>query len=548
MDFTNKINVKPEIDRLINILDSVKKGRLVVPEFQRDYVWDKKQRIDLFDSIKRGFPIGSLLFWNPDGNDYEYNNNIGPYKLDITPNKFSYIIDGYQRVTTLFSALINPYDTGVILKQKDKLQEYIVYYDLENQEFSQPYSKNNIEPQYIPLYVLVDTFEFLSFSDKLKDFFNEEKSTKFINRAKKLATTLLDYSLSYVNINGGTIQDSVEIFSRINSKGSDMSPMWMLSALTYKDGFKFSEEIDKLKLQLSEYNFDDLKTEIILQCIETSTGKIYFDVKTESLARRNDFKNLCFKTFESLKKAILFLYEELNVLNYKLLPYNVQLVFITDFFRLNQFPSKNQIEELKKWFWRTSYSNYFTIYSLSKQRRAFSIFKDFCLGKINNPFYIESENDSFVTSDFPKTINLGSVRAKSLALFLIKNVINSSSLLKDDKELEDFYSLIPNKRQAELMFPKFKSLNYSEDKQFYRKKRKRDYTFILENKINSFDYENNFVPSEPYINGFLYSDIAKDRYNLIAKAEQEFVQKLGIIYNYDYSKIDFTDFEDDFIP
>lgn len=535
MDFNNKISVKPEIDRLINILEYVKKGRLVVPIFQRAYIWEKKQRIDLFDSIKRGFPIGSLLFWNPESTDYEYNSKIGPYNLDITPNKYSYIIDGYQRMTTLFSALTNPEDPAIILSNKDKLQDYIVYYDLENQEFSQPVSKN-VEQYFVPLFVLVDTFLFLSFSDKLKEVYNEDFSTKYINRAKKLATILLDYSLAFVNINGGSIQDSVEIFSRINSKGSDMSPMWMLSALTYNDGFKFSEEIDKLKVKLAQYNFDELKTEIILQCVETATGKIYFDVRTESLAKRKDFNDLCYNTFETIIKTVKFLYEELNVVSYKLLPYNLQLIFLTEFFKNNKNPSLLQLEILKKWFWQTSYSNYFSIYSLSKQRRAFIKFQNFSKGIEEEPLYkVSTEN--FSVPEFPKSIYYGSVRSKTLALFLIKNVLEGSTELIN-KDLEDFYSFFPSYKDAEFMFPKFRHLDYLPDfEDAVVRKKNRDYSFIIVDDTKNFDFAANFVTHK--MKTFDETKFGRERYFLIKEAEKAFVNTLG---NIDYENDGFFDF------
>ena len=38
-------------------------GRIVIPEFQRDYVWRKNRAPKLLDSLYRSFPISTLLFW-----------------------------------------------------------------------------------------------------------------------------------------------------------------------------------------------------------------------------------------------------------------------------------------------------------------------------------------------------------------------------------------------------------------------------------------------------------------------------------------------------
>ena len=38
-------------------------GEIKLPRFQREFVWDKEQSAKLIDSILRGFPIGTFIFW-----------------------------------------------------------------------------------------------------------------------------------------------------------------------------------------------------------------------------------------------------------------------------------------------------------------------------------------------------------------------------------------------------------------------------------------------------------------------------------------------------
>lgn len=37
--------------------------KLLLPAIQREFVWSTEQIIKLFDSLMRGYPIGSFLFW-----------------------------------------------------------------------------------------------------------------------------------------------------------------------------------------------------------------------------------------------------------------------------------------------------------------------------------------------------------------------------------------------------------------------------------------------------------------------------------------------------
>ena len=51
-------------EQLGNVLNYVQSNRYVLPSFQRDYVWKMEQIEELFNSIRLGYPLGSLLLWN----------------------------------------------------------------------------------------------------------------------------------------------------------------------------------------------------------------------------------------------------------------------------------------------------------------------------------------------------------------------------------------------------------------------------------------------------------------------------------------------------
>jgi len=98
----------PVLPRLETILAEVKSGDLVIPEFQRPFVWDDDRRLNLMDSIVRGMPIGSLLVWRTNNRELRTYERIGGVRLagPLEGNqKVNYLIDGHQRISTLFGAL-----------------------------------------------------------------------------------------------------------------------------------------------------------------------------------------------------------------------------------------------------------------------------------------------------------------------------------------------------------------------------------------------------------------------------------------------------------
>ena len=67
--------------KIHDALTSIGKQDLVLPEFQREYVWSKDQAKQLLVSLMRGYPVGGLLVWKTDCPPELKNINEPPDKL-----------------------------------------------------------------------------------------------------------------------------------------------------------------------------------------------------------------------------------------------------------------------------------------------------------------------------------------------------------------------------------------------------------------------------------------------------------------------------------
>lgn len=540
---TAKLQIQTRVRRLVYYVEDIEKGLIQIPAFQRDFIWNSNDKLNLFDSIKRGYPIGSILFWRPKDESFESNPIIGTYQIPAPENEYFFILDGFQRLSTLFGCLVNPIKT----KLQRNLDEWYkngfnVCYDLETEEFFIPRSnrEEKLLPYQVHVYDLIDTrFSFTFQRELLKKEFDENLVNIYLDRYEKLGTTFIDYQIPSIDITGGEIDEAVEIFSRVNSKGAKISPDWMISALTYdkEKGFRLGSLIDDLFTELAIYNFTpdfSIKRDLILKCITNSFGKAYFDQssKIEDLARRSDFIDVTLKTIESIKSAVKFLFEELLVLNGSLLPYGPQLIFITDFFNAIPNPSTKQIEQLKKWFWITTYSGYFTIYSLSKVREAYYVFQQFLLGMPVDPVYNDRPSIPFSVSEFPNKIYMGSVRAKSLILFLLNssNQFNSVNLKNADGLILSylFFDIKDEKgnNPPESVVPMIEN---EETRQY---KKMKDVSELL---ANYSEYNTKYLIKEEMVLSFQNGDkknVLKLRKEEIIEKERFFVQSLGLKYEY----------------
>lgn len=546
---SSKLKIDTRVRSLKNYLEEFEQGAFQIPSFQRDFLWTQDDIKQLFDSIKNNYPIGSILFWKPSENATSWNekSSIGPYQIGNKNIKEPiYILDGFQRLSSLFGCMTNPHKYNTENLKLDKLEwerKFNLYYDLEDEQFLYLRSSTKNLSYQVPVYIFMNSIDFRQYARKNLEGVDEKKIEQYYDRADEIGQIFTNYQIASVDINYASIEEAVEIFWRVNAKGMEISKDWIVSALTLKDDFRLGTEIDNLLEDLKPFNFDRIKRDIIFQCIQSSFGRIYFDFKIEDLVKRADFRELTQKTIESIKKATKFLFENLLVLNYKLIPYNSQLIFLSIFFNKigDREPSDKQILELKKWFWITSYSNYFTIFSLSNQRKAFEQFNAFIEDENVNPVYNDSNINKFTTLEFPPKIYMGSVRAKALALFLINHYkgftkvdlqkINFDSI--ESFEVGSLFTKPQKENPSENFIPVIDEIvaktEYLELKPMFSTRKSKDYTFLLQNNMPNNELFINLEMINQYSQS--YDEVLIIRKRLIIDAEREFVEQLGLIYN-----------------
>lgn len=99
---------------IYHMIEGIHAARYVLPAIQREFVWDASQIEKLFDSLMRGYPIGSFLFWNVEPEnvhsfqfyrfmdyfhqrDHRHND---PIEM-MGANSVTAVLDGQQRLTAL---------------------------------------------------------------------------------------------------------------------------------------------------------------------------------------------------------------------------------------------------------------------------------------------------------------------------------------------------------------------------------------------------------------------------------------------------------------
>ncbi|MGK5682122.1 GmrSD restriction endonuclease domain-containing protein [Actinoplanes sp. URMC 104] len=88
------------MSKLATILDQIDSGTMLLPEFQRGYVWNRDQVRGLMRSLYLGYPVGALLVWETetDPGSVRGTGQVGAgVKL--------LLLDGQQRITSLYGVV-----------------------------------------------------------------------------------------------------------------------------------------------------------------------------------------------------------------------------------------------------------------------------------------------------------------------------------------------------------------------------------------------------------------------------------------------------------
>ena len=295
---------------IITLLNQIKSGEIVLPAIQRNFVWSSGRVTMLLDSIMRGYPVGIALLWEtyadmpyrrfvqdyqPDGK-HVFNENKRRQKLKI-------VLDGQQRLQSLFVALYGSYDGKRLyfnvlsgLPNDDYSQERYEFRfadDADAEEWNSWATEHAALPPaerpewYVPEhYVSVGTLFGLSTSARQKlrkqlvrdlDLDEEDELRVEANLARfdevltknenLLRASVIDENLPSDSPERKTEADVLEIFVRINREGMHLSRSDLIFSILKLRWKESSRALPDLVREINEGNSFKLDTDFVIRCL-----------------------------------------------------------------------------------------------------------------------------------------------------------------------------------------------------------------------------------------------------------------------------------------
>ncbi len=335
------------------LLDGIRKQDLVLPEFQREYVWSLEQAKQLMVSLSRGYPVGGLLVWKTDSPPELKNIKKLPEKLGTV----QVLLDGQQRLTTLHMLItgeIPSYYTEAEI-ENDPRKLYVNLSDLDFQYY-QP-SRMNGDSYWQRV---IDCFDL---NGKIKPVrIAQEKAEEEAKDPMDLAQLLMDNltkirAIKEVDLpeqivpSKANLDESIDIFDRVNSQGTKLTDAEL--ALTHVTGkWPFARRELKAKRKACAARGFDFGLTFMTRALTTAvTNRALFEtIHSRPRTELENGWNKLVKILEYLltilpQKAFIDSTDDLNTSN--------ALIPLVTYLSLNdgKFPDERTIRHALNWLY-----------------------------------------------------------------------------------------------------------------------------------------------------------------------------------------------------
>ena len=336
-----------EYKSIKEVVEMIGRNEIYLPAIQRKFVWTHEQIESIFDSIMRGYPIGTFLFWFVRGekkNEYTFYKFLQEYhERDNYLNEIAAkpelkeeiigVLDGQQRLSSMYIALQGTYaykkryrhwnDDAAFSKRKlylnllkdpvgDEGDDFIYEFKFLTDNDAETADKKNIwflvrevfrwgeDPEIDEYYDKL--LENQVISNEIKDIIKEKR--KQIKKTLRILhqKLVLERLISYYKIEEQELDDVLDIFIRVNSGGTVLSKSDLLFSTIVANWEQGRQEIENFLLSINKsgdgFWFDN--DFIMRSCLVLTDCPVLFKVKSFKKDNINKIRN----EWQNIKSAI----------------------------------------------------------------------------------------------------------------------------------------------------------------------------------------------------------------------------------------------------
>jgi hypothetical protein len=241
MDYRNRKTIVRN-ETIAAFIRKLSAGEFLIPTFQRWFIWDPEHIVDLWDSIYRRYPVGSILYWKTHARLYVHRQVGGFYVPDDAGDGRKtrcYILDGQQRATSLLASFHG--GTGKVRERHSF--DYTIYFDLTRADFffEKDYYKHRWDAESAFLIRLKEVPDLpADYAGQLAALSGYSDTVR--ENLEQLRCIFTDYRMLLIGLVGYDMEGVCGIYERINQTGVRLTNMDILTARGFKNYATVVEE------------------------------------------------------------------------------------------------------------------------------------------------------------------------------------------------------------------------------------------------------------------------------------------------------------------
>ncbi|MBI4865064.1 MAG: DUF262 domain-containing protein [Candidatus Riflebacteria bacterium] len=321
------------------LIQKVHAGAVRIPQFQRPLRWNVEDVRRLFDSIWRGYPVGSLLFWKRQAQTADVRVGGATIQAPATTDAW-WVVDGQQRTTALAASLLD-LDHGGDLR-------WVLRFDPESQEFGCGPVPPAREGREVPLSTLGDL-------RRLGRWVREWESVlggELVDRVEDAQQRILDYSVPAYIVDTDDEAALRAVFARLNSTGARMRADEVFQALLgAPPPDRGSLDLVELQRYCDLDQFGQPPRSEVLKAVLAMSG-MDPSKRLEEVGR--DIERLVSpeEARQALSRTVRFLISDCGIPHVSLIPYPVVFCILARWFCVHPRTQWTTLQQLARWVWR----------------------------------------------------------------------------------------------------------------------------------------------------------------------------------------------------
>ena len=392
---------------LNDMLKCIRDAKVQLPEFQRGWVWDNDHIISLLASISLSYPVGAVMLLETGNPEVRFKSRaVEGLKMDVLPEPEKYILDGQQRLTSLFQALFvdAPVETKDTARKKTKRWYYmdidkaLAYPEIDREDaiisVHEDRKMRNFQGQVIadysdmqkecaaglfPLNDVFDTTKWMAWQ-KVYSQANPEIMPERFEKWNRFYMEVLQrfqlYQVPLIILKKHTPRAAIcQVFEKVNTGGVSLNVFELLTAMFAADNFNLREDwegrftpngtlenpgrihhLGKYPALRSVENTDFLQVISLLSSVDRKNKdpKAAITCKKKDVLRLTlaEYKKWADPVSQGFVKAAKFMTSQ-KIFASRDLPYRTQLVPLTALYTLlgEKADTDTVRSKLARWYW-----------------------------------------------------------------------------------------------------------------------------------------------------------------------------------------------------